>query len=327
MVFSGRRVLVTGAGGFIGSHLVEYLVAEGADVRAMVRYNALGNQGWLDTLSVLSKIDVVSADICDRDSLLPAMKGIDTVFNLAALIAIPYSYEAPASYIRTNIEGTLNVLATAQSANVRRVVQISTSEVYGNAEFVPMTEAHPLKAQSPYAASKIGADKMAEAYHKSFDLDLVTVRPFNVFGPRQSSRAVIPTIIGQALGGGPIKLGNFSPSRDFTFVRDTARGMAMAGVVENISGMTINLGTGVEHTVREVVSMVCEILGQSIESIEDEKRKRSSTSEVDRLLADVSLASNLMNWQPQMSFVNGLEETISWFSKNPDLWNANKYVR
>ena len=242
--FEGKTVLVTGAGGFIGSHLTESLAGCGAKVRALVHYNALGSAGWLDHSVWRDKVEIVAGDICDRDSVRTAMQGVEVVFHLAALIAIPYSYRAPDSYVRTNVIGTLNVLQSAREVGVARVVHTSTSEVYGTARRVPIDETHALQGQSPYAASKIGADKMAEAFHLSFGLPVVTVRPFNTFGPRQSARAVIPTIISQALDEGVVRLGSLHPRRDLNFVSNTVDGFMRAGVEAAAVGRTVNLDRG-----------------------------------------------------------------------------------
>ncbi|MDE2060237.1 MAG: SDR family NAD(P)-dependent oxidoreductase, partial [candidate division NC10 bacterium] len=239
MNWKSKHVLVTGAGGFIGSHLAEQLVNEGARVRAFVHYNALGGAGWLDDSPLSDQMEIFAGDICDRDSVRSAMRGTEVIFHLAALIGIPYSYHAPASYVRTNIEGTLNILQAARDLNVQRVIHTSTSEVYGTACFVPITEEHPLQGQSPYSASKIGADKLADAFHFSFGLPVVTLRPFNTFGPRQSARAVIPTIVTQCLAGETVRLGNLHPTRDLNFVDNTVEGYLLAATVPGAIGKTI----------------------------------------------------------------------------------------
>ncbi|WP_180540124.1 GDP-mannose 4,6-dehydratase, partial [Nevskia soli] len=244
MCWRGRLVLVTGAGGFIGSHLSEALVDAGAKVRALVHYNALGSRGWLDQSPKADEMQVIAGDVCDRESVRPAVKDCSVVFHLAALIGIPYSYNAPGSYVRTNIEGTLNILQAARELGVERVVHTSTSEVYGSARYTPIDEAHPLQAQSPYAATKIGADKIAEAFYLSFGLPVVTVRPFNTFGPRQSARAVIPSILAQCLNGETVQLGSLTPTRDFNFISDTVDGFLKAGCADAVFGETINLGSG-----------------------------------------------------------------------------------
>ncbi len=258
------KVLVTGAGGFIGSHLAEKLVELGADVRALVHYNALGAAGWLDTSPRRNDMQVVAGDITDRDSVRQAVRDREVVFHLAALIAIPYSYQAPESYVRTNVLGTLNVLQAALEAGARRVVHTSTSEVYGTARYVPIDEQHPLQGQSPYSASKIGADQLAESFHRAFGLPVVTVRPFNTFGPRQSARAVVPTIITQCLAGKTVRLGSLTPTRDLNFVANTADGFVAAAAAPAAVGRTINLGTGREISVGDLARMIAQLVGREI---------------------------------------------------------------
>lgn len=324
---SGKVCLVTGAGGFIGSHLTEFLVEQGADVRAFVHYNALNAAGWLDSSAVRDRITVYSGDISDRDSLREAMTGAEIVFHLAALIAIPYSYSAPESYLRTNVFGTLNVLQLARELGVKRVIHTSTSEVYGTARSVPITEAHPLQGQSPYSASKIGADKIAEAFHLSYEVPVVTVRPFNTFGPRQSARAVIPTVITQCLRGtGVIHLGSTSPTRDLNFVRDTVRGFALAATAPRAAGETVNLGSGREISVGELAYLIAELCGQSIEIHTEEARLRPEASEVERLLADNRKASEILEWLPETSLEEGLVSTIEWYRANLDRFQPGVYV-
>lgn len=321
----GKKVLVTGAGGFIGSHLTEYLVEQGASVRALVHYNALGNRGWLDHSPRHADIEVVAGDIADRDSVKQAAQGAEVIFHLAALIAIPYSYTAPESYVRTNILGTLNVLQAARDWGAARVVHTSTSEVYGTAQFVPITEEHPLQGQSPYSASKIGADKIAESFHCSFDLPVVTVRPFNTFGPRQSARAVIPTIITQSLEGGRVRLGGLKPTRDLNYVDNTVRGFVAAAISERGVGATINLGSGREISVGDLARLIAEIIGVKLEIDSDEQRLRPEKSEVNRLLADNGKASELLGWKPEVSLEEGLERTVKWFRDHADLYRADIY--
>jgi len=323
----GRRVLVTGAGGFIGSHLAEKLVELGADVRAMVHYNALGSWGWLDTSPLRDSLEVFAGDISDRDSVRRAAEGCTVVFHLAALIAIPYSYHAPASYIRTNIEGTLNVLQAARELGIERVVHTSTSEVYGTAQFVPITEQHPLQGQSPYAASKIGADQMAEAFYRSFGVPVVTVRPFNTFGPRQSARAVIPTIITQCLAGQKtIKLGNLAPTRDLNYVGNTVDGFICAAEAPAAVGKTINLGSGQEISVGDLARLIIQLTG-STASIESESaRLRPDQSEVERLLAANTQAQQVLGWQPQVSLRDGLTHTIEWLRHNLHHYRPGVYT-
>lgn len=321
----GKKVLVTGAGGFIGSHLAEYLVDLGADVRTMVHYNALGNRGWLDRSSKQDRMEVVAGDIADRDSVRQAVEGIDVVFHLAALIAIPYSYAAPESYVRSNIVGTLNVLQAARDSGVSRVVHTSTSEVYGTAQFIPITEEHPLQGQSPYSASKIGADKIAESFHCSFGLPVVTVRPFNTFGPRQSARAVIPTIITQCLKGGRVRLGGLTPTRDLNYVDNTVRGFVAAAASDEAIGATINLGSGREISIGDLANMIAEIVGVRLEIESDAQRLRPQKGEVNRLLAANDRAMKLLDWKPEVSLEEGLERTVAWFHEHADLYRSEIY--
>lgn len=315
--WEGRPVLVTGAGGFIGSHLTERLASLGANVTAMVHYNALGKQGWLDHSPVQSQVKIIAGDIADRDSVISVMRNCDVVFHLAALIAIPYSYHAPLSYVRTNVEGTLNVLQAARELKVSRVIHTSTSETYGTAQYVPMDEKHPLQGQSPYAASKIGADKMAEAFHLSFGVPVVTVRPFNTFGPRQSARAVIPTIISQCLAGAKtLKLGNTSPTRDMNYVSNTVDGFIAAAQAPKAVGKTFNLGSSSEVSVGELAQRIVKIIGVQIEIETDSIRTRPHGSEVERLFADARLAHELLGWSPAVGLGEGLERTVGWFRQN-----------
>lgn len=326
MTWNGENVLVTGAGGFIGSHLAERLVEEGANVRSMVRYNALGRRGWLDDSPLADEMEIFAGDICDRDSVMRAMRDIDTVLHLAALIAIPYSYHAPSSYIQTNIVGTLNVLQSARDLGTGMVVHTSTSEVYGTARYVPIDEKHPLQGQSPYSASKIGADKLAEAFHLSFDLPVTTVRPFNTFGPRQSARAVIPTIITQCLKNGVISLGNIHPTRDLNYISNTVDGYLLAGSTAEAVGATINLGWGKEISIKDLAELIGRLSGRSIEIRTESGRERPEESEVERLLADNSLARELLGWEPAVTLEEGLKYTIQWIEENPDRFGAEGYV-
>ena len=321
-----KKVLVAGAGGFIGSHIPVRLVGSGADVRAFVHYNALGAAGWLEHSSLRNEMEIIAGDICDRDSVRAAMKDAEIVFHLAALIAIPYSYRAPASYVRTNIEGTLNVLQAARELGVERVIHTSTSEVYGTARFVPITEEHPLQGQSPYSASKIGADKLAEAFHLSFGLPVVTVRPFNTFGPRQSARAVIPTIITQCLTGEVVELGSLSPSRDLNFVANIIDGYTLAAEVNQAIGKTINLGSGREISVGDLAQLIGRLVRNSIKIESDDERVRPCKSEVGRLLASYALAEKILGWKPKVSLEDGLEATIDWFRENIKMYCPDKYV-
>jgi dTDP-glucose 4,6-dehydratase len=326
MSLSGRKVLVTGAGGFIGSHVAERLVQEGAGVHALVHYNALGTCGWLDHSPFRPDMEIVAGDICDRDSVRNAMKGTEIVFHLAALIGIPYSYRAPVSYVHTNVGGTLNVLQSALELAVERVVHTSTSEVYGTARYVPIDENHPLQGQSPYSASKIGADKMAEAFHLSFGLPVVTVRPFNTFGPRQSARAVIPTVITQCLTGQAVLLGNLDPTRDLNYVTNTVDGYLLAASRTEAIGRTINLGSGIEITIRELAQLIAQLTGSSAAIEKDEHRVRPERSEVARLLADSTLAQNLLGWQSAVSLEQGLKLTIDWIQQHIERYRVGTYV-
>jgi NAD dependent epimerase/dehydratase len=324
--WAGRKVLVTGAGGFIGSHLTERLVALGADTHAFVEYNSTGSLGWLDESPVRDHIAVTHGDIRDRDSIRGAIRGADVVFHLAALIAIPYSYQAPLSFIKTNIEGTANLLLEAHAAKVERVVHTSTSEVYGTARYVPMDEAHPLQAQSPYAASKIGADKVAEAYAASFDLNVVTVRPFNAYGPRQSARAVIPTIITQVLSEPQVRLGSTAPERDFNFVEDTVEGFVLAGNADQAVGRVVNIGSGQMISIGDLAGRVMAAVGREVPVVFDDQRFRPETSEVDRLQADSSLAKELIGWEPNHSLDEGLRITVDWIKDNLSVFRPGTYA-
>lgn len=322
----GRRVLVTGAGGFIGSHLTERLVAAGADVRAFVHYRGDGGWGWLDASPVRERIDVIAGDVADRDSVTRAMRGTEVVFHLAALIGIPYSYHAPISYVRTNIEGTLNVLQAARETGVARVVHTSTSEAYGTALTAPIDERHPLQGQSPYSATKIGADKLAESYFLSFEVPVTTVRPFNTFGPRQSARAVIPAIISQLLRGPNVHLGNIHPTRDLTFVDDTVSGFLAAAVSPNALGRTFNLGTGREISIGDLANTIARLMGKTITIETDSDRLRPKGSEVDRLLSDPSLAARELGWSAAVSLESGLEQTIAWIVQHQNVFKAGRYA-
>jgi dTDP-glucose 4,6-dehydratase len=321
----GKRVLVTGAGGFIGSHLVEALVESGAEVRAFVHYRGNGSWGWLDQSTHKTHFEVVAGDLTDRDSISSAMRSTSIVFHLAALIGIPYSYHAPASYIRTNIEGTLNVLQAARDANVERVIHTSTSEVYGTARYVPMNEDHPLQGQSPYSASKIGADKLAEAFHLSFGLPVVTIRPFNVFGPRQSARAVIPTIIAQCLAGETVKLGSLTPTRDFNYVSNTADAFLRCAESAGAIGQTINVGSGSEISIAELVKKIGKMLGKEIRIKREQTRTRPADSEVERLVADGSLARKILKWKPKVTLDEGLLKSADWIRSNLDAYETDHY--
>ncbi|MEY4466662.1 MAG: hypothetical protein RIR21_455 [Pseudomonadota bacterium] len=320
------KILVTGADGFIGSHLTEALVRQGYNVRAFTLYNSFNFWGWLDHCSedVKGKFEVFSGDIRDPYGVKEAMKGCDAVLHLAALIAIPYSYHSPDTYVDTNVKGTLNVLQAARELGVSRVIQTSTSEVYGTARFVPITEDHPLQGQSPYSATKIAADQLAYAFYTSFGLPVVTMRPFNTYGPRQSARAVIPTIIAQlASGKRQIQLGAITPTRDFNFVKDTVNGFIAALRSDAGLGEVINLGSNFEISIGDTVRLIGEAMGVDVEILTDEARIRPETSEVQRLWADNSKARDLLGWQPSYGgregFKRGIAETADWFKQPANL--------
>ena len=320
MDLNGKKILVTGSEGFIGSHLTELLVASGANVRAFVLYNSFNAWGWLDTLpeETRNHLEVFTGDIRDPFSVRAAMKGVDLVFHLAALIAIPYSYLAPASYIETNVNGTLNILQAAREEGVSRVLVTSTSEVYGTAQYVPIDEAHPRQGQSPYSATKIGADAMADAYFRSFGVPVTIVRPFNTYGPRQSARAVIPTIITQLLEGRQeIHLGALEPTRDLVYVKDTARGFLEIARCPELIGRDVNIATGREISVGDLARLLIQMIHPQASIVTDQERIRPEKSEVERLLGDASLLERSTGWRPSTPLETGLAETISWFS-NPD---------
>ena len=315
MVLKNKKILVTGADGFIGSHLVETLVDEGYDVRAFVYYNSFNSWGWLDSFpkEKLAKIDVFSGDVRDPNGIRIAMKGVDVVFHLAALIAIPYSYHSPDSYVDANIKGTLNVLQAARDLNTERVLVTSTSEVYGTAIYVPIDEKHPKQGQSPYSATKIGADAMADSFYRSFNLPVTIVRPFNTYGPRQSARAVIPTIITQLLSGKTeIKLGAVHPTRDLLFVKDTARGFIEIALSDKSLGEEINICTHSEITIGELAQKLIDVINPKAKIITDDIRLRPEKSEVERLFGDNKKILALTDWKQQVSLDQGLEQTIAW---------------
>ena len=317
-------VAVTGAEGFIGSHLVENLVARGNRVRAMVQYNSFSSWGWLETIpaDVMADVQVVLGDVRDPGSVLDLMRGVDVVYHLAALIAIPYSYRAPSSYLATNGGGTLNVLEAARQLDTGRIVHTSTSEVYGTARVAPIPETHPLQAQSPYSASKIAGDKMAESYHLSFQTPVVTLRPFNTFGPRQSARAVISTIISQvAAGKTEILLGSLDPTRDFTFVTDTANAFATLGNAPagDVIGRTFNSGSNQEISIKDLVLTIAEVMGRDVSVDLDPERIRPAGSEVMRLLADTTQLRSVTDWKPAVSLTEGLRRTAEWFTDPTNL--------
>ncbi len=327
MSWSGRKILVTGAGGFIGSHLAERLTQLGAQVRAFVHYRGQSRNGWLEHSPQRAEMEVIAGDLTDRDCVAAAVEGVETVFHLGALIAIPYSYQAPFSYLRTNVEGSMNVFQAVRQSQVPRLVIASTSEVYGTAQRVPMTESHPLRGQSPYSASKIAADKMAEAFWSSFKLPVVVLRPFNTFGPRQSLRAVIPTIIFQGLQGKTtIRLGNVHSTRDFNFVANTVDAFLAAGETKGIEGRTIHFGSGRETRIEELVQIIARQLNVKLEIEVEQARLRPADSEVDRLWADNALAKELLGLQPTVSLESGLEKTIAWARDNIALYRDATYA-
>ena len=327
------KILVTGADGFIGSHVVETLVKSGHEVRAFVLYNSFNSWGWLDESdkSIRDSIDIFAGDIRDPHGVDKAVENQEVILNLAALIAIPYSYHSPDTYIDTNIKGTLNILQAARRHNVKRVVQTSTSEVYGTAQYIPIDEVHPLHPQSPYAATKVGADQLALSFHASFDVPVGILRPFNTYGPRQSARAVIPTIISQLANKSKVKLGSLSPTRDFSFVQDTANGFLAAAQSDAIVGQTINLGSGFEVSIKETAETIAKLMNTKLELIDDEQRVRPENSEVERLHASIEKAKTLLGWQPELKglagFETGLKKTIEWFSdpKNLSRYKADRY--
>ncbi len=323
----GKIVLVTGAGGFIGSHLVERLVAEGAMVRAFVRYNSRGDIGLLNQLSAdaIKKMEIIGGDVRDSSAVLDAAQNVDFAFHLGALISIPYSYLHPREVAESNFLGTLNVLMACRQNKTARTIHASTSEVYGTARYAPMDESHPLQGQSPYSASKIGADKLVESFYCAYGLPVVTVRPFNTFGPRQSGRAVIPAIITQALAGESIQLGNLDTSRDFTYVDDTVDGFIKAAEAPGIEGQAFNLGTGQEIRVGELAEKIMQMIGRQVGVKKEAARLRPDKSEVVRLLSDNSLAKQKLEWQPRVTLDEGLVRTIEWIRSHLDLYQIGKY--
>lgn len=325
--WTGKRVLVTGAGGFIGSHLTEALARDGATVRAFVRYNSRGDAGLLRQLpaDVLSELDVIAGDLRDGAAVARAVAGCDVVFHLGAIISIPYSYQHPLETAETNFMGTLAVLLACREHGVGRLVHTSTSEVYGTAQFTPMDESHPLQGQSPYSASKIGADKLVESFYRSYDLPAVTVRPFNTYGPRQSARAVIPTIITQALTSDCIQLGSLTTRRDFTYVGDTVSGFLRAGLTPDVGGEEINLGTGDDIAIGELAERVIALVGRPVTIATAAERLRPEKSEVLRLLSDNDRARRLLGWSPVWSLDDGLGQTVEWIREHLDFYRVGRY--
>ena len=325
---AGRRVLVTGAGGFIGSHLTEALIANGALVRAFVRYDSRASRGWLDSLSgeILSELEIFAGDLRDGPTVDRAMAGCEIVMHLAALIAIPYSYLAPEAYVATNVVGTQHVLDAARRHDVARIVHTSTSEVYGTAQRVPITEAHPLHPQSPYAASKASADLLALSYHASFGTPVVVLRPFNTYGPRQSLRAIIPTIAAQLIAGGPVRLGATKPTRDFTYVGDTVDGFLRAADADAL-GQVVQLGTGEEISIGDLARTVADVVGAPLTLESDETRMRPLDSEVMRLVSDPSRARETLGWAPAVALKDGIRRTVDWLRRDASITRASEYVR
>lgn len=326
MNLTGKKILVTGADGFIGSHLTEALVAAGYDVRAFVFYNSFGSWGWLDHSdpNIQQSLDIFMGDVRDPNGVRTAMQNCDIVLHLAALIGIPYSYHSPDTYIDTNIKGTLNILQAARDLNISKVVHTSTSEVYGTAKYVPIDEDHPLQGQSPYSASKIGADQLAMSFYASFQTPVSIVRPFNTYGPRQSARAVIPTVITQIANGMEnLKLGDLTPTRDFNFIDDTVRGFIAAAESDNASGETINIGSGYDISIGDTVKLISELMDANTTISCDEQRVRPANSEVYRLCADNTKAQNLLDWKPKYADLDGLKsgllKTIQWFTQKHNL--------
>ena len=329
MQLSGKRVLVTGADGFIGSHLTEALLAKGCEVRAFTYYNSFNSWGWLDTvpLETQKRLDVFAGDIRDPNGVRKAMEGIDVVFHLAALIAIPFSYHSPDSYVDTNIKGTLNVLQAGRDLQTERILVTSTSEVYGTAQYAPIDEKHPFQGQSPYSATKIGADRIAESFWRSFDSPVVIVRPFNTYGPRQSARAVIPTIITQLLSGErELNLGSLTPTRDFNYVADTVNGFIALAESDAAIGEEINIATGTEHTIGDVARTLIKELNPNASIIEAEERLRPDNSEVFRLIGDNKKIKDLTNWSPQFGLSEGLQQTVEWFRKPESLSRYKAWI-
>lgn len=325
MEIRNKKVLVTGADGFIGSHLVEALMSEGCSVKAFVFYNSFNTWGWLDTIpkDKLKNIEIFSGDVRDPNGVREAVKGVETVFHLAALIGIPFSYHSPDSYIDTNVKGTLNVLQACRDYGVERVVVTSTSEVYGTAQYAPIDEKHPLQGQSPYSASKIGADKIAESFYRSFSIPVVTARPFNTFGPRQSARAVIPTVITQLLEGKKeISLGSTHPTRDLNYVGDICRGFIALARCDEAVGREVNIGSGKEISIGNLAGLIISLINPEAKILSEDLRKRPDKSEVERLICDNRLIGELAGWQPQVSLKEGLIKTIEWFG-NPE--NRRQY--
>ncbi len=328
MSWKNRRVLVTGAGGFVGSHLTEHLLELGASARAFVRYNSRNDWGLLELIPVEKRdaTEIVMGDLRDADAVRRAADGVDVIFHLGSLIAIPHSYTHPRETIETNIMGTLNVLQAARENDVEKIVHTSTSEVYGTARYVPIDERHPLQGQSPYAASKIGADKIAESFYRSFDLPVATIRPFNTYGPRQSARAVIPTIITQTLVQETVRLGSIHPTRDYTYVDDLVRAFVLVAESPETIGETINIGSNFEIAIGDLVRKIAGIIGRDIEILTDPARLRPEKSEVERLWCDNTRARDLLGWSPEVPLDDGLRRTVAWVSQQMSLYKTDRYT-
>lgn len=326
MNLSNKKVLVTGSSGFIGSHLTEKLVEMGCEVKAFVKYNFQNDWGWLEHSKVKNDIEIYTGDIRDYDAVYDAAKDVDVIFHLAALIGIPYSYVSPLAYIKTNVEGTYNVLQSVRQHNLDRAIVTSTSETYGSAQYVPIDEDHPMVGQSPYSASKIGADQLAISYHRSFDMPVTIARPFNTYGPRQSARAIIPTIITQILNGQKeIKLGNLSPTRDFNYVKDTANGFISLAESKKTIGEITNIGSNFEISMQDTVDLIVKLTGEDVKIVTDQERVRPDKSEVDRLYCDNTKIKELTSWKPEYSLEEGLKETIDWFADNMEFYKPEIY--
>ncbi len=321
-----KKILLTGAGGFIGSHLAELLVKTGLNVKAFVRYNSKNDWGWLEHSECKNDIEIITGDIRDKDSVFAAMHGVDTVFHLAALIGIPYSYVSPLAYLKTNVEGTYNILQSAKVLGVGNVLVTSTSETYGTAQYIPIDENHPLVGQSPYAASKIAADQFALSYFRSFNLPVKIVRPFNTYGPRQSARAFIPTVISQVISGiNEVKLGNLSPTRDLTYVKDTAKGFIEIAKSDLTIGEVTNIGMNEEISMGNLIKLISEVIGTKINVISDQQRVRPDKSEVERLYCDNSKIIKNTNWTPEYNLESGIKGTVSWIKENMNLYKPDIY--
>ena len=323
-----KYILITGAGGFVGSHLLETLLTRNYNVKCLVRYNSRNDTGLLTEIpkNLINEVEIVSGDLRDYDAIYQAMKGIDIVFHLGALIAIPYSYKHPKDVIDTNIIGTFNVLNAARNVSVEKVIHTSTSEVYGTALYVPIDEKHPLQAQSPYSASKISADKIVESFYCSYDLPVATIRPFNIYGPRQSARAVIPTIITQALSNNNVFLGSLSPKRDYTYVSDTIEAFIQIAQLDTTIGQTFNIGSNSDISIGELAQKICNLTNPNCKIIQEKKRMRPEKSEVNRLWADNSKALNEIQWSPKVTLEEGLSKTINWIRSNLQRFQSKDYV-